>query len=161
MYSWHLGGTLALSKYLALAPCGPVEVQRVASYNAAASHLKFACVCRLGTVLDGKGNLTEANKLLTQSFTHFEKRLGPKNPLTGEAQFVLALNGARRMLHERHSGANSNPFIKYSAPQREQQLMQQMQKGLQAMQAGFGAEHMLVKKAVTDYETVKSALRTS
>ena len=116
--------------------------------------------CRLGTVLDCKGNPEEARQLLTQSFNHFDKRLGPKNPLTGEAQFALALSGLRRMLQARQSEGGLDIYSKVLAPQQQQDLMQQMQKGLQAMQAGFGADHMLVKKALTDYDDTASALRS-
>lgn len=114
---------------------------------------------RLGTVLDCKGNAEEASKILTESFSHFDKRLGPKNPLTGEAQFALGLSGMRRMLQARQSKEGLDPYSKVLAPKQEQNLMQQMQKGLQAMQAGFGADHMLVKKALTDYDLTASAMR--
>lgn len=110
-------------------------------------------------MLDCKGNAEEANKILTESFNHFDKRLGPKNPLTGEAQFALGLSGMRRMLQARQSKEGLDPYSKVLAPKQEQNLMQQMQKGLQAMQAGFGADHMLVKKALTDYELTASAMR--
>ncbi len=67
----------------------------------------------------------------------------------------------RRMLQARHSKEGLDPYSKVLAPKQEQNLMQQMQKGLQAMQAGFGADHMLVKKALTDYELTVSAIRGS
>ncbi|KAA6417906.1 MAG: hypothetical protein FRX49_12139, partial [Trebouxia sp. A1-2] len=114
---------------------------------------------RLGTVLDCKGSAEDATKILTESFNHFDKRLGPKNPLTGEAQFALGLSGMRRMLQARQSKEGLDPYSKVLAPKQEQKLMQQMQKGLQAMQAGFGADHMLVKKALTDYDLTASAMR--
>ena len=111
-------------------------------------------------MLDCKGNPDEANKLLSQSFTHFDKRLGPKNPLTGEAQFALALSGLRRMLQAGQREGGLDPYSKVLAPRQQQDLMQQMQRGLQAMQAGFGADHMLVKKALADYDSTSSALRS-
>ena len=123
-------------------------------------HLR-AWHCRLGTILDCNGSPEEASKLLTQSFQHFDKRLGPKNPLTGEAQFALALSGMRRMLQARQSKEGLDPYSKVLAPKQQQDLMQQMQKGLQAMQAGFGADHMLVKKALTDYDSAASAVHGS
>lgn len=116
--------------------------------------------CRLGTVLDCKGNPEEANKLLTQSFNHFDKRLGPKNPLTGEAQFALALSGLRQMLQVRQSKGGMDIYSRVLGPKQQQDLMHQMQKGLQSMQAGFGADHMLVKKALSDYSETASALRS-
>lgn len=117
------------------------------------------CCCRLGTVLDCKGNPEEAEKLLTQSYNHFDKKLGPKNPLTGEAQFALALSGMRSMLQAKQSEAGLDPYSKVLAPKKQQILMHEMQKGLQAMQAGFGADHMLVKKALTDFDITSAALR--
>ena len=111
-------------------------------------------------MLDCKGNPEEANKLLTQSFNHFDKRLGPKNPLTGEAQFALALSGLRRMLLAKQSEGGMDIYSRVLAPKQQQDLMQQMQKGLQSMQAGFGADHMLVKKALIDYADTSSALRS-
>lgn len=124
-------------------------------------HHCYVWQCRLGTILDCNGSPEEASKLLTQSFQHFDKRLGPKNPLTGEAQFALALSGMRRMLLARQSKEGLDPYSKVLAPKQLQDLMQQMQKGLQAMQAGFGADHMLVKKALTDYDSAASAVRGS
>ena len=115
---------------------------------------------RLGTVLDCKGDPEEANKLLTQSFNHFDKRLGPKNPLTGEAQFALALSGLRRMLHAKQQEGGLDIYTKVLGPGQQQDLMQQMQKGLQSMQAGFGSDHMLVRKALIDYADTTSALRS-
>lgn len=114
---------------------------------------------RLGTVLDCKGNPEEAEKLLMQSYNHFDKKLGPKNPLTGEAQFALALSGMRSMLQATQSEAGLDPYSKVLAPKKQQILMHEMQKGLQAMQAGFGADHMLVKKALTDFDITSAALR--
>ena len=111
-------------------------------------------------MLDCKGNPEEANKLLMQSFNHFDKRLGPKNPLTGEAQFALALSGLRRMLLAKQSEEGMDIYSRVLAPKQQQDLMQQMQKGLQSMQAGFGADHMLVKKALTDYADTSTALRS-
>ncbi len=110
--------------------------------------------------MDCKGKPEEAAKLLTQSYNHFDKRLGPKNPLTGEAQFALALSGLRRMLQARQSEEGLDPYSKVLAPRQQQDLMQQMQKGLQAMQAGFGADHMLVKKALTDFDSTATALHS-
>ncbi|KAL0020065.1 hypothetical protein WJX79_000087 [Trebouxia sp. C0005] len=67
---------------------------------------------RLGTVLDCKGSAEDATKILTESFNHFDKRLGPKNPLTGEAQFALGLSGMRRMLQARQSKEGLDPYSK-------------------------------------------------
>ena len=94
-----------------------------------------------------------------QSYNHFDKKLGPKNPLTGEAQFALALSGMRSMLQATQSEAGLDPYSKVLAPKKQQILMHEMQKGLQAMQAGFGADHMLVKKALTDFDITSAALR--
>ena len=110
--------------------------------------------------MDCKGNPDEAKNLLTQSFNHFDKRLGPKNPLTGEAQFALALSGLRRMLQAKQSKAGMDIYSRVLAPKQQQDFMQQMQKGLQSMQAGFGADHMLVRKALTDYADISTALRS-
>ena len=115
--------------------------------------------CRLGTIKDCTDKPEEADKLLSKSFQHFDRQLGPKNPLTGEAQFALALSGVRQMLHKSESTDGLDPYTKVLAPQKKQDLLQKMQKGLQAMQAGFGADHMLVKKALADYDMTATALR--
>ena len=114
---------------------------------------------RLGTILDCTDKAEQAEKLLSQSYKHFDKRLGPKNPLTGEAQFALALAGVRQMLQTAQTGDGLDPYSKVLAPQKDQDLLQRMQKGLQAMQAGFGADHMLVKKALVDYDSTAVMLR--
>lgn len=63
------------------------------------------------------------------------------------------------MLQKSGSVEGMDPYTKVLAPQKKQDLLQKMQKGLQAMQAGFGADHMLVKKALADYDTTATALR--
>lgn len=63
------------------------------------------------------------------------------------------------MVNEAQTDDGLDPYSKVLAPQKKQDLLQRMQKGLQAMQAGFGADHMLVKKALTDYDTTATMLR--
>lgn len=125
------------------------------------SHVHLVCdmPCRLGTIKDCTDKPEEAEKLLSTSYKHFDKQLGPKNPLTGEAQFALALSAVRQMVLKSQSVDGLDPYTKVLAPQKKQELLQQMQKGLQAMQAGFGADHMLVKKALSDYDLTATALR--
>lgn len=125
----------------------------------AACRLQQDLHCRLGTIKDSTDQPQEAEKLLSKSYQHFDRHLGPKNPLTGEAQFALALSGVRQMLQKSSSTDGLDPYTKVLAPQKRQDFLQNMQKGLQAMQAGFGADHMLVKKALADYDVTATALR--
>ena len=100
---------------------------------------------RLGTICVAKGNFEEAEALLTAAEQHFQTELGPKHPLTGEAQLCLAIARVKNL----DAGVGvSDPFSRVLAPARRRESMRHADEGLAAMRNGYGGDHMLVEKAV-------------
>eukprot|EP00891_Asterochloris_glomerata_P000296 jgi/Astpho2/296/fgenesh1_pg.00010_%23_56_t len=117
---------------------------------------------QLGTVLRSRGELQEAQQLLEQSVDYFSKRLGPDNPVAGEAQLNLSLLNLHQMVDlERDEVKHATVFDKVLAPGKRQEDIAKMGRGLQAMVAGFGQDHMLVRKAQQDHQVVMAKLQTS
>ena len=110
-------------------------------------------------MLRSRGELQEARQLLERSVDHFNKRLGPDNPVAGEAQLNLSLLNLHQMLDsERDEVKHATVFDEVLAPGKRQEDVAKMGRGLQAMIAGFGQDHMLVRKAQEDHQTVMARL---
>ncbi len=113
-------------------------------------------------MLRSHGELQEARQLLEQSVDYFSKRLGPDNPVAGEAQLNLSLLNLHQMLDlERDEVKHATVFDEVLAPGKRQEDIAKMGRGLQAMVAGFGQDHMLVRKAQEDHQVVMAKLQTS
>ena len=106
----------------------------------------------MGTICGADANFERAEALLGDTERHFQKHLGPRHPLTGEAQLCLAI--ARVKLLDAGVGLN-DPFTRVLAPGRRREYVKDADKGLAAMQSGYGDDHMLVQKAVTMRELIQ------
>ena len=108
---------------------------------------------RMGTICVAESNFEEAEKLLTDTAKHFQKHLGPRHPLTGEAQLCLAI--ACIKLLDVGFGL-TDPFSKVLAPSKRREHMRQADAGLTAMRNGYGDDHMLVQKAVALHHLINA-----
>ena len=107
----------------------------------------------MGTICLAEDDCEGAVEMLVDAEQHFQKHLGPKNPLTGEAQLCLAV--ARAKLLDSGHGVG-DPFSRVLAPMRRRDLLRSADAGLAAMQAGYGHEHMLVEKATALHRQLQS-----
>lgn len=113
---------------------------------------------RMGTIYLAESNFERATNFLSDAEQHFQKHLGPKDPLTGEAQLCLAI--ARVKVMDSGHGIQ-DPFSRVLAPVRRESLLSQAKAGLAAMHAGFGEDHMLVKKGNELHELLTPTLETT
>ena len=99
---------------------------------------------RLATSLWVQGRLEETVELLRQPVQHFRQHL-PKDPLTGESQYASSVAEVALL----DAGlASADAMNRILAPKRRAALMHTARTGLGLMTRGFGADHMLVKRAV-------------
>lgn len=106
---------------------------------------------RMGTICVADSNFERAELLLVDSEKHFQKHLGPRDPLTGEARLCLAV--ARIKLLDAGFGL-TDPFTKVLAPLKRRDYLTEATAGLAAMQNGYSEGHMLVEKAVQLHKLV-------
>ena len=99
---------------------------------------------RLATSLWVKGQLQETVDLLTKPLLHFKQHL-PKDPLTGESQYACSVSEIALL---DASLATADVMTRIVAPKRRAALMHTAQTGLGLMARGFGAEHVLVRRAM-------------
>lgn len=101
---------------------------------------------RLATICLAEANFERAEMLSKDTEKHFTRELGPKHPLTGEAQLCLAV--ARAKMLDAGIGL-SDPFSRVLAPGKRREQVQRADAGLAVMRNGYGSDHMLVEKAAT------------
>ena len=108
---------------------------------------------RMGTICVSKQDYEQAERYLHRSEKHFQKHLGPRHPLTGEAQLCLAI--AQLKLLDAGVGL-TDPFSIVLAPSKRREHASKAQAGLLAMQNGYGKDHMLVEKATALHKLIQS-----
>ena len=99
---------------------------------------------RLATSLWVKGQLEETVDLLSKPVMHFKQHL-PKDPLTGESQYACSVS---EMALLDSSMATADVMNRILAPKKRAALMLTARTGLGLMTQGFGAEHVLVQRAL-------------
>lgn len=101
-------------------------------------------LCRLATIQAARGDTAQAAAELGTCNDFFMRRLGPDNPLSGESSVALSLVKLGQLLAQ--SKQQQDPYSKVLAPKQKAELLSSLQRGLQAMQKGFGRTTCYTKR---------------